>query len=225
MKLSRRWLTISLRSYFVALTFALIVFGIATDHRRRRYSAVSAIERHGGTVIYDYGDLADRRRRGMSASVQGPIAYRTWQDVVFGHSYLSVSLWNTSDVPKPVMRSLQSLYEIEWLCLSHSRFEEKELIDLLSRLPNLQRLELRNCSITDSALPHIERCTELEFLDLDGTSITDEGLLHLVKLKQLQELRVSGTLVTRDGLSRFRQSNSSCRLSSNWSDTTWSEFP
>lgn len=54
MKLTRRWLQYSLRSFLVLLTALAVWLGVVVNRAREQREAVKAIEAAGGTVTYDF---------------------------------------------------------------------------------------------------------------------------------------------------------------------------
>jgi hypothetical protein len=70
----------------------------------------------------------------------------------------------------------------------------------LSRLSQLQVLDLAGTQVTDVGLDYLEKLAQLKNLNLECTSITDVGLEHLSDLTQLQVLDLVGTQVTDNGV-------------------------
>jgi hypothetical protein len=70
----------------------------------------------------------------------------------------------------------------------------------VSRLEQLQKLDLSYGEITDEALQYIKALKHLQTLDLRSTKVTGGGLVMLKELKSLKELYLTGCQVTDDGL-------------------------
>jgi Leucine-rich repeat (LRR) protein len=73
----------------------------------------------------------------------------------------------------------------------------------LSRLTQLEELELRGWPAIDNGLARLAGLTELKSLDLTGGSVTDSGLRHLAPLRKLEGLFLDGCPVTDRGLSKL----------------------
>jgi Leucine Rich repeat len=59
--------------------------------------------------------------------------------------------------------------------------------------------------VTDAGLKHLSRMTQLETLDLRETKITDAGLTQLYGLQRLQTLGLQATKVTPAGIQQLRK--------------------
>ncbi len=73
-----------------------------------------------------------------------------------------------------------------------------ELMRQIASLPNLQRLELFDCSgVTDEGMKHLEGHSKLEFLALRGLyQVTDQSMNTIGSLAKLRELDLTGTKLT-----------------------------
>ena len=61
-------------------------------------------------------------------------------------------------------------------------------------------VSLMHCTVTNADLAHISRLTQLEVLELDSTNVTDAGLAHVQGLTELTWLSINETQVTDSGL-------------------------
>ena len=80
--------------------------------------------------------------------------------------------------------------------------ENKDCVQALSHLTNLQRLTLLQARVTDSDLPSLSRLP-LRKLCLSYTSVSDDGLKHLVPLSKLDALHLEKTSVSDAGLKQL----------------------
>jgi len=85
-------------------------------------------------------------------------------------------------------------------------------LDYVSRLTELEDLDLSGTDVTDRGLAYLKRLTKLKRLSLDDTKITDRGLEHLEGLNSLRALSLKRTSVTDAGLPRLKSCTSLRRL-------------
>jgi Leucine-rich repeat (LRR) protein len=83
---------------------------------------------------------------------------------------------------------------------------DEDLKDL-SKLVNLETLDLSCGEITNKALEHIKGLKNLQTLDLRNTQVSDAGLAMLKELKSLKQLYLTNCPVTDDGLVHLRGLN------------------
>ena len=80
----------------------------------------------------------------------------------------------------------------------------------LKELTHLEQLELSQGDaaqarkITDAGLVHLQECTNLKDLRLVGIPITDAGLASLKRMTQLETLDLYGTKITDKGLAQVK---------------------
>jgi Leucine-rich repeat (LRR) protein len=77
----------------------------------------------------------------------------------------------------------------------------------ISKLENLETLDLSFGEITNQALEHIMGLKKLQILDLRNTQINDAGLAMLEELTSLKHLYLTGCPITDDGLVHLRKLN------------------
>jgi hypothetical protein len=69
----------------------------------------------------------------------------------------------------------------------------RPLLQLLSRLPNLEQLQLAGCRVTDDDLRLLTGCDNLRGIGLNDTDITDAGVRILSQLPRLDYMELEGT--------------------------------
>jgi hypothetical protein len=97
---------------------------------------------------------------------------------------------------------------VQIISLSGRDFTDAKLADVadaLSTLPNLDYLQIVNCSVTDAGLVHLRRLDGISKLDLWGNGITDAGIEHLVGLRNLRHFDLSATLISDECLARLAE--------------------
>ncbi len=95
--------------------------------------------------------------------------------------------------------SLGELGSLEELCLGHTQISDQTL-PRIGKLGRLRRLELHHTRVT-RALDPLTKLRNLEILELDHTDLVDVGVAHLIGLPNLRELRLDETLVTDGAIS------------------------
>ena len=87
-------------------------------------------------------------------------------------------------------------------------------VEQLAALSKLNRLSLWNAKgIGDSAAGTLASMKALAVLDLSGTALSDRGLDNLSRSASLRLIYLSGTKVTAEGANRCRGSHPDCRVS------------
>ncbi len=95
---------------------------------------------------------------------------------------------------------LAHLDQLEDLTLVRSRLSPGALSDL-AHLKKLQSLNLMGTNVDNAALASIEGLTELTDLNLSGTAIDGTGLASLSRLSKLEDLKLDHTAIDDQGLS------------------------
>jgi hypothetical protein len=162
-------------------------------------TAVAAIERAGGAVLYSH---QYPRLNSVMMSLFGIDCPRTVSDVFLRESGSGADLIH-----------LKSFGGLKFLCLERSNVDDSGLNNL-EGLKSLEHLILAGTKITDAGLAHLKRLTKLTNLELADARITDAGLVHLTALTGLSKLDLRGTRVTTDGVRDLKRAlpNVSVRL-------------
>jgi hypothetical protein len=79
----------------------------------------------------------------------------------------------------------------------------EKALELLERLPELERLVFIESDLDDAGLQRIAELEALEQLLLLGARISDEGVAHIARLEELRVLRLDRTQVGDEGLRRL----------------------
>jgi hypothetical protein len=166
---------------------------------RIQRDAVAAIERTGGTVIYDWrvgnGTFGPRSSRWCAKWLVDLVGV-DW----FGHPVEIHLLPRSSNTG---LVHLKHLSEVERLVLDGPFVTDTELTHL-TRLSSLVELTLRCPHVTDAGLAHLKRLTNLAYLDLRSTRVTDAGLARLSGLTNVTTLYICNTKVTDAGLAHLK---------------------
>jgi hypothetical protein len=115
---------------------------------------------------------------------------------------LTLTDFDFSDASQQLM-FLTKLSQLESLDLRKTNVDDAALTHL-SQLSNLRILKLEyNQKLTDKALEHIAGLTQLSELDLAFVPVTDQSIESLTLLKSLTKLYLYGTLISDEGLRRL----------------------
>ncbi len=137
--------------------------------------AVVAIERAGGSVVYDWEWSNGKPIPGAKSPAPGWLI-----DLIGGDNFGHVTR----------------------LILTTPSATDATLADV-GRLTRLQELYVSSPSVSDAGLEHLTGLTNLSVIWLYRTQVTDAGLAHLKGLTHLSYLRLHGTRVTDAGLSHL----------------------
>ena len=98
----------------------------------------------------------------------------------------------------PVAAALTSLD------LAGAAVSEAEVIEQLSKMPNLLKLDLKETELGDAVLDAVANLEQLEFLNLFDTRVTDAGLMKLKPLGNLKKIFLGRTDVTAEGADELK---------------------
>lgn len=215
----RRLLQFSLRTFLVLLTAGCIWLGLKTEKVRAQRRTVRLVKSYGGKAVYDYQYTYDPLQPGTLPTPPGPKPLR----MLLGDDYFadlaSIEMANIADTDlrwiseQTTLRRLlvsgafsddgleavSRLGDLEVLEISGGRFSGSGL-DRLSNLSRLRLLSLNDLSLSDDATRSIGRLTRLESLSLANSRIGSKQVGHLKGLDQLKSLDLSGTQVGDEGL-------------------------
>ena len=160
---------------------------------------MTAIERAGGTVIFDW--QLPNAAFDANGSPWRPkwLVDRVGVDY-FGHA-VEVHL-----LPRRLnagLRPVEHLREVEALVVD-GPFVTDDALPHLRGLTNLVKLGLRSTRVADFGQAHLKGLTNVTTLDLSSPEVTDAGLAHLKGLTNLTTLDVCKTQVTDAGLAHLR---------------------
>ncbi len=209
------------------VVFVLVIggwFGWIVRSARIQREAVAAIERAGGSVIYDW-----QWKNGRYLDGTEPLAPR-WLVERLGFDYFG----NVSEVCKfneqgdAVLARVGELHRLETLDLESSHATDAGLACIIG-LNSLKQLLISNTEVSDAGLVSLQRLTNLvearsgqhrnygprvgtsgrpeqpSSLWLENDDVTDNGLRHLKKLTGLESLGLRGTRVTDAAMVHLRE--------------------
>jgi Leucine-rich repeat (LRR) protein len=141
-----------------------------------------------------------------------------WQEIDHGPglihlpvgSDISIRVHNIDDRDLAgLLKEISHLAALTYLNLSENRKVTDEGIKALKILPQITRLNLSSCGITNIALDYLRPLSRLESLDLSYCNrITDPALKAIKNLPRLTFLDLQGCVkITNGGLSRMRRPN------------------
>jgi hypothetical protein len=198
-------------------------FGWRMGKAKKQEEAVEAIRGLGGHVAYDYNDAWDYFSPNVTEP-PGPDWLRKMVGVDFLAEVTAVDLVVPDIRRSPGMPRDTSKFTDSWVETYITRLTELEALDLddtqitdsgLSHLESLNKLEalnLVNTKITDAGLVHLKGLGNLENLLLAGTQLTDAGIVHLIEFTNLNWLYVSRTQITDGGVRKLREALPNCKI-------------
>lgn len=209
----RRWLQFRLRTLLIAvlvLSLPLSWFAVRMEKARRQREAVEALQ---STGIFLEWQIVRESEPGVP----------TWLAKLFGDNYLFVEvrqvIWNGQSNWKPVrdehMIHLADLPDLWRIAVPTCRVSDVG-VEHLKGLTSLRSLDLSHTEVTDDGLKHLKEMSELRHLFLNGTQITDGGLEYLKGLANLEWLSLKGTQVTAQGVKKLQKAFPNCKIE--WGD-------
>ena len=164
---------------------------------------MAAIQKAGGTVHYNGERLVVWDSTDENATWGERPWVPLWLVDLIGVDYFchvnAVGFYSWSTATNEAIVPISRLTELEQLDLRRSRVSDAGLT-FLKVLRKLSYLNVNHTQITDVGLAHLNGLTELTTLDLSDTEIADVGLDHLKGLTKLSELRLDSTHATDAGL-------------------------
>lgn len=174
---------------------------------RIQHNAVAAIEKAGGSVVYDW----ELRDTPLVATPKPP-----WLEWLVDH--LGVDCFgNVTRVDlgrkggDPELAQVANLTRIDYLNARGSAITDSGLVHL-RRLTRLRELRLDGTAVTDAGLAHLRGLTALRVLDLSSTRVTDAGIPFLERLGLLERLNLWRTRVSEAGVRELKRALSHLSL-------------
>lgn len=100
--------------------------------------------------------------------------------------------------------ALKELPDLQKLVLGKCTVSDKSAAVIATIRP-LQLLYLGEAKLTDAGLTGFKTLKNLKVLDLYNTRVTDKGLTYLTSLAKLEELNLSGTKVSDGGIESLKE--------------------
>ncbi len=177
--------------------------GARADHARRQRSAVAALK--GATIHYDYQRLPDgalgQPQWDKDATPPGPAILRrlVGENIFANVDGIDLGNQDLEQLPDGSLENLAALDTLECIWLWGSAVRDRDLATI-GRLARLKHLALGGCTnISDAGLKQLSRLTQLEQLDLRETAISGAGLAHFKACHRLGVLDVSYVPITKAG--------------------------
>lgn len=165
------------------------------------------------------------RRAEANRRAKAELAEQAHQIAVLG----AVPLTRTVQKPDAIRKLLgdpgkEEIYHVDAFCSpSMNDVNLAKLAPLLANVSTLERLDLRNTSVSDEGLSHIGQLTQLKTLYLGyekgpwggknrSQNITDAGLAHLTGLTNLKVLFVENTGATSEGIKKLENELVGCTI-------------
>jgi Leucine Rich repeat len=189
---------VTVRLMMLSILIIGISLGWRIDKARRQADAVSAVQRLGGDIYFDYDLNLQGRYSPNARPPRGP----GWLREILSPEYFRTpyTIWVRQKVTDSELSFLQELTELRTLHLPRTDVTDSGLSCLRS-MPHLWGLDLMNCSLVgDASAREISGLVELKELYLNGTRFTDMGLACVRGKRELRVLFLSDLRVTDAGL-------------------------
>jgi Leucine-rich repeat (LRR) protein len=194
----RRWLRFSVRA--VLLFFLVMGVWLAVERRNaiRQEQVVRHVARLGGSV--DYAHWYDGNGNRIAQPEEpGP---RWLQGIIGEHYLLQLTGVYITNVTNEDLRFIAGCPTIKRFGSSDT---DDEGAEILSRLNDLESIDIKSTRLTDEGIRHLGQLRKLQTLSIDNARVTDTGLTHLANLRALKQLSVSDTQVTSAGVARLKE--------------------
>jgi len=144
--------------------------------------------------------------------------YRRVSPVSMESPALAVSFFSKSSYNSKSLEELSKIKEqIVSLRLSRMPVKDEDL-NFISKLKELQKLDLNFTDINGSGLKELSALKKLETLSLSGTRINLQQLLPIISNKNLRELSVWNTSLTEKDITQLKKVNSSLNIITGFKD-------
>ena len=185
----------SVRGMLLLVVVLAIPIGFLSHGARLQREAVQTIESAGGTVFYDYHQIAPR-----TVSTGGQPWGPQWARERLGYHYFDTAVkvrLHLHDRPQGLewVAALNDLPSLNTLLLTGVNVTD-EMLEQLDRSAALLELHLSGGRITDRGLENVAKFPNLRWLVMNHTQVSDAGVTHLRELHDLQELVLSDTMVS-----------------------------
>ena len=216
------WFSKSVRRMIVVVVIIAAPMAWISNNARVQREIVTAIEKAGGKVWYDF-EWSDGGATGEMpiwpeslVRALGPDYFGNVVSVSFTSRATDAELIQVaklerverldiyrSDVSDRGLAHLEGLSHLQILNLVRTKAGDAGLAQLAG-MKSLRVLSLEGTELTDSGVAHLAGLTQLEDLNLASTSVSDAGLAHLTGLTKLQMLDLSRTRITDEGLAYLK---------------------
>jgi Leucine-rich repeat (LRR) protein len=178
-KLKRRWMSLSLRGFFMLLTIGCVLLRWLVIPAIQQREAVEVVREAGGGLAYDFqnfsGNLLLNTPKGAPP---GPSWLRDLLGIDFFANVIQVDCRDTEFTQAFVLAKLPRLRK-----LNLNGTSVNDLFPLV-KLTDLDTLECRETPV--ATVTPLRGLIEMEFLQLNGTNVSDVGpLSELLNLKHL----------------------------------------
>jgi hypothetical protein len=226
-----RWKTISIRGLMLLVMVIAVWLGWLVNKAHRQRAAVTAVQRFGGFVHYDWEFVngqsntnSDQRLVKPSWGTLTP-GRKPWAPVWLRHalgdayfqSLAHVSLcldirqaltrqnWVNMGPADDMLRELASQTSVRTLQLGGDQVTDENLA-YVAKMGSLEELYIGNCHrLTDKAFANLAGLKRLRILDVDPCKMSDASLAVFSNLTNLEQLSVFGEGFSDRGLAHLQR--------------------
>lgn len=162
--------------------------------------AIVAVKKLGGKAVVD-----DRLDEIAPVSAMLPTGSDALLVSLSKHPSIGgITFEDASKCTEAGFAALKELPDLQKLVLGKCTVTDKAAAVIATIRP-LQLLYLGEAKLTDDGLTGFKTLKHLKVLDLYKTKVTDKGLTHLIGLAKLEELNLSGTKVSDAGVESLKE--------------------
>ena len=110
----------------------------------------------------------------------------------------------------PALETVARIPQIEKLVLSVCKVSDSDL-KLISEMPEIDLLVINDTDVTDDGIRHLANLP-LVSLDLTGLSITDECVPYLANIGSLRQVTISSNTLSADAQRELANANPNCKI-------------
>jgi hypothetical protein len=226
-----RWKTISIRGLMLFVMVIGAWLGWLVNKARRQQAAVTAVQRFGGFVHYEWefvdgqlnmnpdhrlvkpswGTLTPGRKPWAPVWLRNAIGDEYFQSLAHVSLCLDIRQaltrqnWVNMGPADDMLRELASQTSVRTLQLGGDQVADENLA-YVGKMAGLEELYIGNCSrLTDKAFANLGGLKRLRILDVDSCKMTDASLAVFSNLTNLEQLHVFGDGFSDRGLAHLER--------------------
>ncbi len=224
-----RWKTISLRGLLLVILAIALGLGWIANKARQQREAVSALQKFGGFVHYDWefkngrvkvprgnslwkptwGTLTPGRKPWAPDWVRRAAGDECFQSIAHVSLYVDIkkgmadATWVNMGAADQALRKLATQTSVRTLQIGGQQVTDENL-SYVGQMTGLEELSIEWAfHLTDMGFQHLSGLKQLRILHIGKSKMTDASLEAIGKLTSLEELRIGGEGFSDAGLQKL----------------------